>query len=280
MEKMMELQEGTFDAASVQLHYTEGPKTGPPLVLLHGATGSRETWTHLLPGLTERWHVYLLDLRGHGQSGWGNRPEDYHLSRNVEDMVAFLEGQVRDKAVLVGHSWGGVIALLSGAPAKTQLRGLVLEDPPISIRRPNAENKPYLDYFAWVYHLKQTTNSIDEMRTAILAANPDGVPPEHLATWAKNLVAVDPNFLTAILAGTMPADGIDFERSIQGIACPILLLQADPAKNCALVQEDIDLVLKNAADVHLVHFPGAGHGIHDDQPAAFLKVLDYFQPGS
>lgn len=272
----MELKEGFFDTGEINLHYMEGPNAGPPLVMLHGATGNWKTWIPLLPDLTLRWHVFLLDLRGHGQSTWEGSPEGYHVLHNVSDTLAFLRERVESPAVLVGHSWGGVVALLCGAPGRDRLRGLVLEDPPIYIRRPNSEIKPYLDYFAWVYQAKQAAHTVEQMSAAILAANPGGVPQELLFPYAKRLIAMDPNYLLAILAGSQVVEGVDFATSIRGIVCPILLLQADPAKGCALVQEDIDLVLQNAVDVRVMHFPGAGHVIHEDQPVEFLKVLKSF----
>lgn len=273
----MEINEKYFDTDRIRIRYIEGPESGPPLVMLHGATGNCEAWNKLLPDLTRHWHVYALDLRGHGQSGWGTKPEDYHVSQNVNDIVDFLRMKVTDKVVLFGHSWGGVIALFCGAPAKEHLRGLILEDPPLFIRRPNTESKPFLDYFTWIYQTKQTARTVEEMSAAILAANPAGVPPEILEPWAKRLIALDSNVLLATLAGSMVVKGIDLERSIQEITCPILLLQADPAAGSAFAQEDVDWVLKNARDARLLFYPGAGHMIHDDQPAEFLRVFSYFR---
>ena len=269
------LQEAFFDAGELRLHYVEGPQAGPPLVLLHGAVGSWKTWRALLPELTRRWHVYALDLRGHGQSGWAASQEGYHVKHFVADILAFLKERVESPAALVGHSWGGVVALLCGAPGKDRLRGLALEDPPLLVRRPSSQGRPFLEYFNWVYQTKQTAHTVEAMSAAILAANPGGVPPEVLAPWAERLVAVDPNFLLATLTGPRVVEGVDFEAAIRGTACPILLLQADPAKGCALVEEDIELVLRNAADARLFRFPGAGHAIHEEQPEEFLRVLDF-----
>jgi pimeloyl-ACP methyl ester carboxylesterase len=63
------LTEKTFDTGEVVINYAEGPPSGPPMVLLHGSTQRWQFWQFLLPNLTSRWQVYLLDLRGHGKSG-------------------------------------------------------------------------------------------------------------------------------------------------------------------------------------------------------------------
>lgn len=215
----MVIKDGHFDTDEVRLHYIEGPASGPPLVFLHGGTGHCQAWNHLLPELTQRWHVYALDLRGHGQSGWGKGAEAYHVSRNGSDIAAFLREQVREKTVLVGHSWGGVIALVCAAQAKDYLRGLVLEDPPFGIRREGPELKPYLEYFGWILEIKKTTHTLDAMKAAILEANPNGMPAEYLESYAKRLLTVDPVFL-AVTQAMAQVDG-RCRSGVRGARCGV-----------------------------------------------------------
>jgi pimeloyl-ACP methyl ester carboxylesterase len=59
----------------------------------------------------------------------------------------------------------------------------------------------------------------------------------------------------------------------------VLLMQADPSMGAALVQQDRDFFLANARNARLVQFPGASHGIHNDQPAEFLKAFEEFCAG-
>jgi pimeloyl-ACP methyl ester carboxylesterase len=272
----MELKEGFFDNGEMRLHYLEGPQAGPPLVLVHGATGTCQAWDTVLPTLAQRWHVYSVDLRGHGKSGRADGPEGYHVSACVDDILAFLHGRVEGPAVLVGHSWGAVVSLLCGAPGKDVLRALVLEDPPISIRRPNQESKQYTDYFGWLYQLKQIHRTIAELSAALQAANGGALPPEQLAADAQRIFDCDANFLLSTLVPQGPVKGVDFAAEVREIACPILLLQADLAKGAALLPEDLDLVMENARNARVVRFPGAGHGIHLEQPAEFLMALETF----
>jgi pimeloyl-ACP methyl ester carboxylesterase len=272
----MELKEGFFDSKEIRLHYLEGPQAGPPLVLLHGATGTCHAWDTILPILAQGWHVYAIDLRGHGKSGRADGPEGYHALACVGDILAFLRGRVEAPAVLVGHSWGAVISLLCGAPGKDVLRALVLEDPPISMRRPTLESKPYMDYFGWLYQLKQAHSTLAELSAALQAANGGALPPEQLAADSQRIFDCDSNFLLSTLIPMGPVKGVDFAATVGEIACPILLLQADLAKGAALLPEDLDLVLQNARDVRLVRFPGAGHFIHGEQTSAYLQALESF----
>ena len=83
---------------------------GRPLVLHHGLASNARIWEMVAPRLVERGHpVYALDARGHGLS---DKPEDgYDIETITEDLAAFLQTCQLERPVLVGHSWGGSIAL-------------------------------------------------------------------------------------------------------------------------------------------------------------------------
>ncbi len=60
----------TIEARGIAFHYLEwGDPSSPPMVLLHGLTGHAHIWDHMAPRLAERFHVFALDQRGHGDSG-------------------------------------------------------------------------------------------------------------------------------------------------------------------------------------------------------------------
>lgn len=189
----MDLKEIYFDTGELRLHALEGPASGPPLVLLHGATANCTEYD-LLPRLTQHWHVYSLDLRGHGRSGRPETLEGYHIRHHIEDTAAFLRGQVRQPAVLLGHSYGAVTALLTARHAPEQLRALVFKNPPLMLRRENNESRPYLDYFTAMYRLRQKAATLEEITAALSALNP-AAPAAALRPWAQTLAWLDPNYL-------------------------------------------------------------------------------------
>jgi pimeloyl-ACP methyl ester carboxylesterase len=106
-----ELKEYSFNAGPVTLNYAEGPDTGPPLVLLHGGSARWQAFASIIPELATRWHLYGPDLRGHGHSGRA-AADGYRLQDYSADIVAFLRERVAEPAFLVGHSLGGMVALL------------------------------------------------------------------------------------------------------------------------------------------------------------------------
>jgi pimeloyl-ACP methyl ester carboxylesterase len=103
--------------------------TGPPLVVVHGATADHTRWAPVLPYLNPYVTVHAMDRRGRGASG--DAP-GYDVTREFEDVAAVVDAVARDTGApvdLLGHSSGGLCAL--GCAALTpHLRRLVLYEPP------------------------------------------------------------------------------------------------------------------------------------------------------
>src|SRR6266567_3422376 len=106
-----------------ELNYAEGASSGPPLVLLHGGSARWQSVLPLLPELSQHWHIYAPDLRGHGKSG--SVPGGYRLLDYTADIEAFLKQVVKEPAVLFGHSLGGHIAIMVAAWYPHRIRALI-----------------------------------------------------------------------------------------------------------------------------------------------------------
>ena len=92
---------------TVELSYAEYG-AGPPLVILHGLFGSARNWTSLARHLGETHHVYALDLRNHGASGWA---ETMTYEEMAGDVRTFLASHGLEGAAVMGHSMGGKTAM-------------------------------------------------------------------------------------------------------------------------------------------------------------------------
>jgi pimeloyl-ACP methyl ester carboxylesterase len=107
---------------------------GHPVVLVHGACGDRGNWINCTPHLAPAHAVYAIDRRGRGRSGDG---PDYAIELEYEDVAAVLDAVAEHEGspvTLVGHSYGGLVAL--GAVRLTSAVGrLVLYEPPVLLSR-------------------------------------------------------------------------------------------------------------------------------------------------
>ena len=105
------------------------------VVLLHANAGSAASWSRVGPALGDRYQVFALDLRGHGASV--RAPiGSYGLRKAADDVVSFLTALGVEEPMLVGHSWGAAVALVTATGAESEqlpptVSSLVLEDPPV-----------------------------------------------------------------------------------------------------------------------------------------------------
>jgi pimeloyl-ACP methyl ester carboxylesterase len=123
---------------------TWGPADGPLAVLLHGFPDTAHTWRHLGPALAEGgWRVVAPFLRGYAPSGLAV-DGSYHvpaLARDVIALHAALGGD--ERAVLVGHDWGAVIAHGVGAVGENPFAALVtISVPPVPALVPGVRDVP------------------------------------------------------------------------------------------------------------------------------------------
>ena len=102
----METRRGYVDAGSVRLSYVESGE-GPPVILLHGFPQTPYCWRHLIPGLAASHRVIAFDLKGYGES---DKPEGgYDLNTLSREMRDALRNLGHERAVWVGHDWGGAL---------------------------------------------------------------------------------------------------------------------------------------------------------------------------
>src|SRR5262245_26114187 len=100
----------------LRFHYQQGG-AGPDVVLIHGVTGDLSIWflCNAVQSLIATHRVTAFDLRGHGYSD--APPRGYTSADHAADVLALMDALGIDRASLVGHSFGGVIAAHAAAVA-------------------------------------------------------------------------------------------------------------------------------------------------------------------
>lgn len=103
-----------------------GPPDGPAFVLHHGLASSQHIWDLMVPRLARGATVITFDARGHGES---SKPTSgYGFDHTAADAVAVLKAAQRPRPVLIGHSWGAMVALEVAARKPASVSGVVLVD--------------------------------------------------------------------------------------------------------------------------------------------------------
>ncbi len=104
--------------------YYESHGTGRPLILLHGGLGSGEMFEPILPTLSERHRVIVVDLQGHGRTADIDRPIDIRLM--ADDIAALIDHVGLEKPDLVGYSLGGGVAFFTAVKYPQKVGKLVM----------------------------------------------------------------------------------------------------------------------------------------------------------
>lgn len=250
------------EAAGVGFKFRAGGPSAsgrPPLVLIHGAGGTRLHW----PPTLRRWpgaDVYALDLPGHGDAPGPGRSTILGYRQAIEDWMA---ARALPPAVVMGHSMGGALALALALDAPQRVAGIVLVGTGARLR---------------VHPLLLEATAAGEVPTEALTTlvswwySPSASP--RLSVLASRVLAATN---ASVLHGDFQAcDGFDVMERLGTIDRPALVVVGEddrmtPVKYARFLAE-------NLPDARLEVIPGAGHMVMLEQPAAVERVLsDWYQ---
>ncbi|MGJ8536756.1 MAG: alpha/beta fold hydrolase [Parasphingopyxis sp.] len=114
----------------LRLHYRSyaGPSDRPPILCLHGLTRNARDWEPVAERLAGDWQIYVLEMRGRGESAYAPDPMTYVPLTYVQDVEAFLKDRNIDRYVAFGTSLGGIITMLQAATRPERLAAVMLND--------------------------------------------------------------------------------------------------------------------------------------------------------
>lgn len=286
--KLACLADKEFHTGTVVLHYEEGPKNGLPLIMLHGLARNCQDFSVLIPQLSHKWHIYAVDLRGHGKSG--HVPRGYSSEGYSADVAAFVEQVIGRPAILFGHSLGGVAATRVAAEHSELVQALILGDSALTAGAFPSSLYPAL--FEALFRLRVTGGTVEQMAKGlaeiriplpgidehIAIGDLPGNDEAYLLKWAACLRQVDPEALQMTLDGTTWGD-FDGEALMAKISCPTLLLQANPELGGLMSDAELTRALQLLAKPKVEKFPLLGHALHLQQPQPVLKAVTNFLSG-
>jgi pimeloyl-ACP methyl ester carboxylesterase len=264
--------------APVKLYYRD-EGSGKPILLIHGFGASTFTWRRVAPALAENHRVIAVDLKGFGQS---DKPFDSRYS--VYDQAALLAELIESKDLrdltLVGHSFGGGVALLLALEANQRLAGrisrLVLLD---SIAYP--QNIPVFFRMLDVPLVSQlgvrmVPPSV-QTRVALKIAYFDDskITPEEVEAYAAPLkTAAGKHAIIHSARQIVPEDIATLSERYKTIALPTLIMWCDHDR---IVPLEVGLKLRRTlpnSTLKLVE--DCGHMPQEEQPEATLSLIKDF----
>ena len=216
----------------VRVRYVERPGDGTPIVLIHGLPGTAEDFEKVTP-LLDGHRTIALDRPGYGYSDGGYFP----VARQLRVLDELLDHLKVDKAVLVGHSYGGTLALGYAALYPERVQGLVLVSAAAGGARSDGFGRiqaRLLQGLSWpvVQPLTDVTFS-QAMRTASAkmgaaeAFDPDPVQPAYERRVLASTMRHED--LDALAAERLASDGViaEVDRLLHEISTPTIVIHGN-----------------------------------------------------
>lgn len=262
---------GFAPSGDVRIHYvTSG--TGPLVVMIHGFPDYWYTWRRQMPALAESFQVVAIDQRGYNRSDKPQGVEAYAMDHLVADVAAVIRHFGRDRATVIGHDWGGMVAWRFAMTHPQSIDRLVVLNLPhphclareLATNPEQRENSAYARFF-------QSPEAVNLVK------------PEALVNWVKDPVARK-TYLAAMrrssLDGMLNYYKANYPREPYTmpddpgprVACPVLLIHG--LKDKALLPGALNDTWRWVdGELTLVTIPEADHFVQHDASAAVTRAI-------
>ncbi len=251
-------------ANDIKIHYHRTGGDKPALVVATGVTDMGITWSRVARALEQDYDVIMYDKRGHGLS---EKPATgYTFQIHAADLMALISALGLQRPRVIGHSGGAAAATLAAADRPDLMACLILEDPCWGTGW-GAWESLAVGMRKWFSSLGALTR--EELVAKYRAENPEWLD-EEVTLLAETKLQVSPHVVQTFDQPEPP-----WREALSRIACPILLITADPAKG-VFTLDDAREATSLWRDGQVVQIDGAGHMIHFDRYEQFVDAVQAF----
>ncbi|MEZ5997844.1 MAG: alpha/beta hydrolase [Hyphomonas sp.] len=279
----------SFISQRLRLHYVDwGNEGAPVLVLVHGGRDHCRNWDWVAERLRDRWHIIAPDLRGHGDSAWSEDGE-YSLRANMYDLAQLIHQLNAGPVTLVGHSYGGNIALRYAGVYPEMVRKLVAIEglgPSPNMMAERAKVPPAKRIRDWIEQKRAAAGrtprkyaSLEDAyqrmkdENAYLSSEQarhltiHGISQNEDGTYSWKF----DNYFRVMTPYDLPQEQV--EELWNAITCPTLLLYGEKSWASNPAEDGRAKFFRNA-EVKL--YKDAGHWLHHDKLDEFVADLNAF----
>jgi len=265
-----EYKDGYADSNGVKIHYvTTG--AGPLVVMVHGFPDFWYTWRNQMEALSGQYQVAALDLRGYNLSDKPAGEENYDMRLLIGDVAAVIKALGREKAIVVGHDWGGIISWNFAFYMPQMVEKLVI----LNLPHPNGLSRELAT------NEKQKANSAYARRFQAPDSH-KSLTAEGLAGWVKDPAAKakyveafqrsDFNAMMNYYRRNYPKEPYEARTVSQRVNVPVLMFHG--LKDTALLASGLNNTWDWLdSDLTLVTIPNASHFVQQDASDLVSKTL-------
>jgi pimeloyl-ACP methyl ester carboxylesterase len=254
-----------------------GHPGSPVVMMIHGLAGQAHTFDGIATKLSDRYHVYCLDVRGRGESEWGPA-NGYHVENYVADLEAVREALGLQRFALVGTSMGGIISMNYTPRFPERVDRVVLNDigpevDPVGLKR-------IIEYVGHAPTMFEDMKAVVKYYRENYAPMVEHLPEDQIADFARwNVRKSDAGIYVwkmdpAVRAGgSTAAPTLEPWDAVARITCPALILRG--TKSDVLSADIAQRMVAVMPDARIVEVPGVGHAPVLTEPVA-QRALEEF----
>ncbi|MFI5046935.1 MAG: alpha/beta fold hydrolase [Acidimicrobiia bacterium] len=255
----------------IRFHFTEwGDPKAPPVIVLHGGNQSCHSFDLVSLHLSDRYHVFALDQRGHGDTEW-SRELDYSMEAMAADVLAFLDAEEIDRPIIFGHSMGGRVTINTLMERPDAARAAVLVD--VGPELSPAGTKVVGDFVVHNIEFDDLDVFLDNV-----ARYDRFRSREHIARTIKYnlMLRVDGKYVSKVdhrRAAGGPTTHLTL-ADVTAIPCPVLLVRGGESE--VLLADAAERFVDALPNGQLVTVPNVGHNVHGGNTPGFLDAINPF----
>lgn len=275
-----------IEIEGVQIHYKRMGVAGPVLILLHGFGASVFSWREVMAPLAENTTVIAFDRPGFGLTqrqmpGEWKGENPYGLQAQVAILIGLMDDLEIEKAVLVGHSAGGTVALASAQAHPQRFLGLVLVDPAVYISGGAPEwLRPLFRLPLWNRIGPGLVRLLMEKRGTRLIErawhDPDKITPAVVEGYRKPFQADhwDHALWEMVRVTVHPRELVE---RLAGMRIPVLVLSGDDDR--IIPEEQSRRLAHDLSGARFIEIADCGHIPQEECPGPFLATVGAFIAG-
>jgi N-formylmaleamate deformylase len=261
-------------ANGISIHYARTGGDKPPLVLAHGFSDDGLCWTPVAQALEGDYDMIMPDARGHGLS---DAPETgYDTEDRVADLAGFIQALGLERPALMGHSMGANTVAFTAATYPDLVGCAVLEDPPWRELTSTPEETQARAKQRRAEIIERKGRTRQELIASCREAHPTW-PEAELGPWADSKLQLSPNVLNRRLPPpTQRIGAMHWSEVAAKIACPTLLITADPDAGAIVTPQLAQEAAGVNANIRVIRISGAGHSIRREQFERYIQAVTEF----
>lgn len=267
----------------LRFHYQDwGNPSAPPLLMVHGLTRNGHAFDQVAERLREKFRCLAVDVRGRGQSDWGE-PADYHNPQYVQDISALLRELGLERVHWLGTSMGGLIAMTLAAERPQLFESLVLNDIGPDLAKSGGKRierfiaglpqsfsswEACIDFeaerYPWIRDFSKA--ELEEAYRWYVRQREDG-------SWVFHF---DPRVLggRASSVERFRQARENHWKGLKALRCPTLLVRG--AESDLLARETVEEMRRVQPKMEFVEVPGVGHAPSLGEPEAAAALDEFY----